>query len=210
MRIDWVPFSASALVAGATALSVGALLAPDLDGESGAIRAVEAHDMRWFAVALLYFVASVLLTVGWPSVLTLFDKTGFRTCLSALAAFAMGTVGIAGYAMILGFLRALVKDNADLTASVLESVIRQPGFAVLLYSWIVAFYLGELLLGIALLRAKQVPTWIPAVLIAHVCALPVSAVADLPHVVQTSTALLITVGLAGVGIAANSRHALTR
>ncbi len=210
MRIDWVPFSASALVAGATALSVGALLAPNLEGEDGAIRVVEAHDMRWFAVALLYFVASVLMTVGLPSVLTLFDKTGFRTCLAALSAFAMGTVGIAGYAMILGFFRALVLDQADITGETLQAVVRDPGFAVLLYSWVVAFYLGELLLGIALLRSKAVPTWIPAVLIAHVALLPVSFAAELPEFAQAATALLITIGLAGVGIAANSRHALHR
>lgn len=210
MRVDWVPFSASALVAGATALSVGALLAPDNDGARDILKTMESQDERWLAVSLLYFVASVTLTIGLPSVLSLFDSKGYRTCLAALAAFAVGTVGIAGYAMMLAFFRALVIEKAAISGQSMEMVVADPGFATLLYSWVVAFYLGELLLGVALLRSKQVQTWIPVVLLVHVALLPLAMSDVLPEVVQTASALLITIGLAGVGIAANSRHALLR
>ena len=114
MRIDWVPFSASALVAGATALSVGALLMPSSEDSSDSLRIVQEQGGQWMAVAGLYFFASVALVVGLPSVLTLFDKRGSRTGLTALAVFTIGCVGIAGFAMLLAFFRAVaLNDTID-------------------------------------------------------------------------------------------------
>ena len=203
MRIDWVPFSASALVAGATALSVGALLMPASDSGSESLRIVQQESGQWMAVAGLYFFASVALTVGLPSVLTLFDKRGSRTGLSALAIFTIGCVGIAGYAMLLAFFRALVL-NESITAASVDEVTQDPGLAIFLFGWIAAFYLGELLLAIALLLAGTTPRWVPVVLLAHVALFPV--VQLLPISVQPLTALLVTIGLAGVGISANNRN----
>ncbi len=203
MRIDWVPFSASALVAGATALSVGALLMPTSDDSSDSLRIVQEQGGQWIAVAALYFFASVALTVGLPSVLTLFDKRGARTGLTALAVFTIGCVGIAGFAMLLAFFRALALNDSINPASV-DEVTSDPGLEVFLFGWIGAFYLGELLLGIALLMAKTTPTWVPVLLLVHVALFPVSNL--LPDTVQPMTSLLITVGLAGVGISANQRN----
>lgn len=203
MRIDWVPFSASALVAGATALSVGALLMPSSDNASDSLRIVQEQGGQWMAVAGLYFFASVALVVGLPSVLTLFDKRGSRTGLTALAIFTIGCVGIAGFAMLLAYFRALALNDTIDPAAV-DEVTQDPGLAVFLFGWIGAFYLGELLLGIALLLAKTTPTWVPVLLLIHVALFPVANF--LPDSVQPLTALLITVALAGVGISANQRH----
>jgi hypothetical protein len=203
MRIDWVPFSASALVAGATALSVGAILMPDTDENSQLVRVVQEEGGLWMAVAFLYFFASALLVVGMPSVLTLFERRGMRTGLVAIAVFTLGCVGIAGFAMLLAFIRALVLEDSIDTAS-LDAVVAEPGFAVFLYGWIAFFYLGELLLAIALFRAKSIPMWIPSLLLAHVLLLPVNNL--LPDTLQALSALLITVALAGVGISANNLH----
>ena len=205
MRIDWVPFSASSLVAGATALSVGALLRPAAESSRQALLLIEEQGGRWLAVALLYFVASVALTVGLPSVLTLFDSKGFRTCLAALGVFTVGAVGIAGYAMLLAFFRALVIED-EIAPSAFDHALAEPGLAVFLYGWVIAFYLGELLLAIAFFRAAAVPRWIPVVMLVHVALLPVAAA--LPPSLRALSAVLITVALAGVGIAANNRHAL--
>jgi hypothetical protein len=71
---------------------------------------------------------------------------------------------------------------------------------VFLLGWIGAFYVGELLLAIALLRGGTTRNWIPVMLILHVALFPVSNF--LPDEVQSLTVLLITVGLAGVGITA--------
>jgi hypothetical protein len=204
MRIDWVPFSASALVAGATALSVGAVLTPESDSAAGTLEIVREAGGQWMAVAVLYFFASVTLTAGMPAVLTLFDKKGFRTGLTAIGVFTIGAVGIAGLAMLLAFIYALVEAEA-IVPEMFEAAATEPAFSAFLYGWIGAFYLGELLLGIALLRAASTPRWIPVLLLVHVALFPLSSV--LPDEVSSLTVLLITVAFAGVGIAANQRHA---
>ena len=206
MRIDWVPFSASALVAGATALSVGAILMPDSEGSGDLLRVVQEQGGLWMAVSFLYFFASAALTVGMPSVITLFDRKGMRTGITAIGVFTVGCVGIAGFAMLLSFIRALVLEGS-LDAGSLEGVTGETGFAVFLYGWIFAFYLGELLLAIALFLAGTTARWIPSLLLVHVALFPVSDF--LPEVAQSLTALLVTVALSGVGISANSRHART-
>ena len=202
MRVDWVPFSASGLVAGATALSIGSLLMPQAEEASDMLRLANDEAGRWIAVALLYFAASVALVIGLPSILTLFDRKGFRTGLTAVGVFTVGCVGIAGFAMLLVFFRSLVVTNA-IEAGSIDQVSSETGLSAFLFGWIGAFYLGELLLAIALLLAGTTPKWIPAVLIAHVALLPLSSL--LPSELQSMTTLLITVGLCGVGITANQR-----
>jgi hypothetical protein len=198
MRLDWVPYSAAALVLGATALSVGALLTPQLSEEN--VLLSDFADTRWLAVALLYFIASAALTVGMPSVITLFERRGGRLGLSAIGVFTVGTLGIAGYAFLIAFIRALAQESGVGSLD-LETVSQNPGLLAILYGWIGAFYLGELLLGIALLRASTTPKWVPGVLLMHVALFPVSSL--LPAEVQSLTALLVTVGLCGVGVTAN-------
>ena len=204
MRLDWVPYSAAALVLGATALSVGALLTPQLSEQN--VLLSDFADTRWLAVALLYFIASASLTVGMPSVITLFERRGGKLGLSAIGVFTIGTLGIAGYAFLIAFMRALAQEGGIGTLD-LELVSQNAGLLAILYGWIGAFYLGELLLGIALLRASTTPKWVPAVLLLHVALFPVSSL--LPAEVQSLTALLVTVGLCGVGVTAN-QHAATR
>lgn len=204
MRLDWVPYSAAALVLGATALSVGALLTPQLSEQN--VLLSDFADTRWLAVALLYFIASASLTVGMPSVITLFERRGGKLGLSAIGVFTIGTLGIAGYAFLIAFMRALAQEGGIGTLD-LELISQNAGLLAILYGWIGAFYLGELLLGIALLRASTTPKWVPAVLLLHVALFPVSSL--LPAEVQSLTALLVTVGLCGVGVTAN-QHAATR
>lgn len=203
MRIDWVPFSASSLVAGATMLSIGALMMPTAEDSADTLQLAQEEGGRWLAVSGLYFVAGVALTIGLPAILVLFDRRGARMGLTAVSVFTIGAVGTVGYAMILAFFRALVVADA-LDADALEQASSDPGFLVFLYGWILAFYLGELLLAIALFRARTAPLWIPALLVLHVALFPLTQV--LPADVQPLTALLITVALSGVGISANTHH----
>ena len=162
MRVDWVPFSASALVAGATALSIGSLLMPQADEAKDMLMLAEQDGGRWMAVSLLYFASSVALVVGLPAILTLFDRKGFRTGLTAVGVFTIGCVGIAGFAMLLVFFRALAVTDA-ITPGTIDRVSDEAGLAAVLFGWIGAFYLGELLLAIALFMAGTTAKWIPAV-----------------------------------------------
>jgi hypothetical protein len=207
MRVDWVPFSASGLVAGATALSVSALLMPQAEEAQDMLQLAQDEGGRWMAVSLLYFAASVALVIGLPAILTLFERRGLRTGLTAVGVFTVGCVGIAGFAMLLVFFRALVVTNA-IDAETIDAVGSEAGLAAVLYGWIGAFYLGELLLSVALFRARTAPMWIPAVLLLHVLLLPVSSM--LPDDLQSMTTLLVTVGLCGVGITANQNASKVR
>lgn len=204
MRIDWVPYSAAALVLGATALSIGAALQPSDEGAAATLKMATEQGEQWFAVAILYFLASVALTIGMPAVVTLFIARGAKLGLTAVGVFTIGCVGISGLAMLLVFFRSLAVTDA-IEPDTFTRVTSEVGLVVFLFAWVGAFYLGELLLAIALLRARAVPKWVPALLLLHVALFPVSLAAPglLPERVQSMTVLLLTVALCGAGIAAN-------
>jgi hypothetical protein len=101
--------------------------------------------------------------------------------------------------MLLAFFSALAKTG-EIGAGAIDRASSDPRLSVFLLGWIGAFYVGELLLAIALLRGGTTRNWIPVMLILHVALFPVSNF--LPDEVQSLTVLLITVGLAGVGITA--------
>ena len=58
--------------------------------------------------------------------------------------------------------------------------------------------IGELLLAIALLVARSTPRWIPLLLIAHVATVALGSF--LPEDLESMSALLLTVGLSGIGM----------
>jgi hypothetical protein len=155
-------------------------------------------------VAFLYFLPAVTLTLGMPAILTLFQVRTTKFGLTAIGVFTIGCIGLAGIAMMLVFFRALAVSDA-IDPGAIDQVSSEVGLSVFLLGWIGAFYLGELLLAIALVRAGNTPLWIPAALFLHVALLPVSAL--LRFDVPPMTALLITVALCGVGITANQNAA---
>lgn len=201
MNTQWVPFSAAALVTGAIALLGGGILMPSGDGTGETLRMVEQQDGRWFAVAILFFIAGVGILVGLPSLLVLFPGRGRLTGLGGIGVMVMACAGTAGYAMLLVFFRALVLEDALVTTE-LDRVTDDPGLIGFLYAWIASLYLGELLLAIAVLRAATVPRWMPALLLVHVALLPFSQV--LPDEVGSLSVLLIALALSGMAISANA------
>lgn len=207
MRWDWVPVSAAALVTGVMALTFASLLTPSGDSAADSLRVVQEQDARWMAVAVVYFIASVGLTLGLPSALTLFDRGGRRTGMVAGVVLAVGFLGTAGYSMLMVFFRALVLTQTIRNQG-LDQVTHETGLEIFLYGWIGAFFLGELLLAIALLRARNTPVWVPGVLLAHVATILVGSL--LPAPVSRVTVLLLAVGLAGVAIQAVARDNLLR
>ena len=90
----------------------------------------------------------------------------------------------------------------------LEDVTSEAGLTVFLFGWIVAFFLGELLLAIALLRARTTPTWVPVLLLLHVATIFVGRF--LPAALSKATVLLLAVALAGIAIQAVTSDTLAR
>ena len=201
MRNDWVPPSAALLVTGAMALALASLLTPTGSSGSETLQLVRDNDNRWLAVSAIYFLAAAMLIIGLPSVLVLIQDRGRYLGMTAVVTLAVGFIGVAGYAMLLVFLRALVVTDAIRDQSI-DAVTEEAGLLVFLYGWIGAFYLGELLLAGALLRALSVPRWVPLLMLLHVLLLPVSAV--LPDAVTRGSILVFALAFAGVGIRAAS------
>lgn len=203
MKVDWVPYSASALVAGSMALATGGLLMPTIGDPGDSLRIVQQQDGRWLAVAAFYFAAAVALTVGLPTVLTLLDSRGGRRGLVGTGLLAVGCIGTAGYAVLLVLFRALAL-RGSIDGGILDSLARDVGLGTFLTIWIGAFYAGEVLVAWSLLLAGTTPRWVPAMLLLHVVSLPLSAV--LPPQLAAAAVLLVTIGLCGVGISASQQH----
>ena len=207
MRMDWIPASAAAFVTGAMALTFGSLLLPSGSSTADTLQVARNEDGRWLAAAVIFFIASVALTLGLPAAMSLFDRRGRTLGMVSAVILAVGFLGTAGYSMLIVFFRAIALET-QLTGAELDEAVHEMGLTVFLYGWIAGFYLGELLLAIALLRAGTTQKWVPLVLIAHVASLVVSSV--LPHSLSSALVLLTAVGFAGVAIEAVTRDSERR
>ena len=204
MRIDWVPYSASALVVGASALSVGAIVVPRAGIPSSPLWIVEEQPSSWLVVSGLYLLASVGLILGLPAVLSIFDLRGARAALLGSALFVVGCTGTVAYAVLLAVYRAL--SSGDLFSVGLQDLAGDRGLSVILYGWVLAFALGELMLALALVQARRAPRWVPGLLVLHVGLSPLTPL--LPGPVAAVVALLVTIAFAAIGIVANQRTLL--
>ena len=201
MRTDWVPLSASALVIGAMALVFGSLLNPAEAGATTAqtLRVVDEDSGRWVAMAVMYFFGSITLTLGLPSVLTLFGRRGRRLGLAGLAVFSVGAIGTCGYAMLLVFFRAMVVAGA-VKGPAFAKVTDDPGLAIFLQGWIFGFYGGVLLIAIGLFLARTTPRWVPALLVVFVVMMPFAS--QLGRVAMALQVLTLAVAFTGIAMAA--------
>lgn len=201
MRNDWVPLSASALVIGAMSLVFGSLLNPTSAGSTAAqtLRVVQEDGGRWLAMSVMYFFASLMLTLGLPSILTLFERRGRKLGLTALAVFSIGAIGTCGYAMLMVFFRAMAGADA-IKSSALDEVTADQGLTIFLQGWVAGFYGGILLLAVALFVARTVPRWVPSLLLVFVAMMPV--VSHLGRVGMAVQVLALAVAFTGIAMAA--------
>jgi hypothetical protein len=200
MQTDWVPISASALVVGVMALVFGALLNPLGAGEAAdTIRVVSQESGRTLGMAAMYFIASVAMTLGLPAILTLFRKRASRLGMTAVGVFLVGVIGTSGYALLLVFFRALVLEGSVKGGS-LDDAARDLGLSIFLYGWIAAFFLGLVLLAVALFVAKPTPAWVPILLLVSVVLFPV--VGPLGKLGQLLQLFAMAVAFTGMAIAA--------
>ena len=115
-------------------------LSQDVD-PTAALRSAERSNGRWLGMAAIMFIASVCLTFGVPSVLTLLTGRGHGVGVVGAGLFAIGTIGLSSYAMVLVVVRALVLRDL-LTPKDVASLMNDDAVAVFLGSWITAFLLG--------------------------------------------------------------------
>lgn len=196
---DWLPVSAAALVTGAMALLLATVLTQGGSTAADTLMTVQEESGRWLGGSLMYLIASVGLVLGLPSIIVLVSGKGRRTAMAACAVLAVGYVGTAGFAALLIFLRALVvTDSVD--AAAINDVSNDAGLLTYVAIWVGAFYLGELLLAVALLRAgpEVIGRWVPALLLLHVVAAVGSSPA--PEWVGQVSVVLAALPLCAIGI----------
>lgn len=203
MRREWVSLSASALVTGAMAMVLGVLLNPATDSQDPleTLQLVSRSGGQWLAMAVLFFIGSVALTLGLPAILAVFTGRGRRLGLWGVAAFSVGTVGTTGYAMVMAFFRALVAKDAIIGVR-LDAAVGDTGLNAFLYSWMAGFYVGVLLIAIALLRERRTPTWVSVAMFAFVAMLPFTHL--LGRVGSAVQMLALAVAFTGVAMTATS------
>ncbi|MGZ4429170.1 MAG: hypothetical protein ACXVXC_17295 [Nocardioidaceae bacterium] len=205
MRSEWVPVSAAALVVGVMALVFGSLLNPASGGESAAqtLHVVDEQGARWIGMSVMFFLSSVGMVLGLPAILSLFIRTGRRLGTAGVAVFAVGVVGLCGYAMLMVFFRAVANTGVLAgNAQALDKVSKDPSLLVFLYGWIGGFVLGIVLIAIALLRARKVPLWVPIVMLVYVVSVPFGS--HLGRLGQTVQVLALAVAFTGIAIGAVS------
>lgn len=195
---DWLPVSAASLVAGAMALVLATVLTQNGSDTAETFMVVQEQSGRWLGGSMMFFLASVGLMLGLPVIVALVQRRGRRTALAACVVLAVGFIGTAAYAALLVFFRALVVTDG-ITVEDTEAVSDEAGLLTLLVVWIGAFYVGELLLAIALLRAGSdvAPRWIPVMMLVHVATILLSGG---PDWVGKVTVLLVALPLCGLAM----------
>jgi hypothetical protein len=81
-------------------------------------------------------------------------------------------------------------------------VAKDTGLSMFLFTWIGGFYAGVLLIAIALFVARNVPRWIPALMVAFVAVLPFAS--HLGRVGMAAQVLALAVAFTGIAMAAVS------
>lgn len=207
MGAGWLPWSAASLASGAVLLVLGALSMPPTSEVGQVIGVVMNQDAAWLMATASFFLASVGLTMGLPAILWLFPRRHQTVGLVGLWIWAVGTIGTAGVASLLVLFRAVVR-TVDLTPEQVEELSRDPLLRLGLGTISVAFYLGELVVALVLMRGRAAPAWVPALLLLHVAVAPFDHL--LPAHLQGAHTILLGAGLMGIAVRATESWAGSR
>jgi hypothetical protein len=200
MDKTWLPWSAASLASGSVMMVLGSLMMPSDGSFAELIATVQGEGGRWVMASFAFFLAAVGLTLGLPALLTLLNTRGRRTGLIGIGVWTIGTIGVAGYAALLILFRAVV-TNVELSAEDVEALSKDATLLAFVAIFASAFYLGEVLTAVALLRARTVPKWIAMLLLAHAGLQLVTGV--MPEILQDVQTLVLGVALMGVAVHAN-------
>jgi hypothetical protein len=150
------------------------------------------------------------LILGLPCVLMLFDRRGRRLGIAGVSLLVVGSVGTCGYATLMLFFRALVTEGA-LKAGKLVAAVDDPGVAAFLYGWVLSFYGGVLVVGVALLLARTAGRWVPLLLIAFVALLPFAdQIGRVGSAIQVMALAVAFTGIAMAAVSDERKDALVR
>lgn len=203
----WLPWSAASLASGAVLLVLGALAMPPTSEVGQVIVALDQQDAAWLMASASFFLASVALTMGLPAILFLVPARRHALAMVGLWIWGVGTIGTSALAAFLILFRATVRV-VEISPKDVEELSRDPALSLSLLFVVGSFYLGELVVGLVLLRSPVVPRWIPALLVLHVALAPVSEL--LSDELQDFTAIVLGLGLMGIAVKASEAWAAAK
>jgi hypothetical protein len=197
VRSGWLAWSAASLVIGTAALTLAASVNPNPSGVDArqVLEVAMMPDSVYVGMAAALLLASIALMFGLP---TLWAACGDRPGLLgvlAVSVYSLGVLGCAGYAVLLVFVRALAVANAFRPGG-LERVINDDLVSVVLFGWVACFYLGGLLLALAMFRSRTLPAWVPGALVVSLALLPLASM--LGRIGQVLQVLMLTMAFTGV------------
>jgi hypothetical protein len=195
------------LASGAVLLVLAALAMPPTSEVGQVVQAIEQQDAAWLMASASFFLASVALTMGLPAILFLVPTRNQVAAMVGVVIWSVGTIGTSALAAFLILFRATVRV-VSISPEDVEDLGRDQVLGLSLLFVVVAFYLGELVVGVVLLRASVVPRWIPGLLILHVALAPFED--TLPAQLQGFPTIVLGVALMGVAVKANEGWAGTR
>ena len=200
----WLPWSAASLASGAVLLVLGALAMPPTSEVGQVIVALDQQDAAWLMASASFFLASVALTMGLPTIFFLLPARRHVAAMVGLWIWGIGTIGTSALAAFLILFRATVRV-VKISPEDVEQLGRDPVLSLSLLFVIGSFYIGELVVALVLLRSSVVPRWIPALLLLHVALAPFD---DLfPEDLQGFQAIVLGVGLMGIAVKASEAWA---
>ncbi|MGN0063468.1 MAG: hypothetical protein ACI379_04445 [Nocardioides sp.] len=194
-------------MSGAVLMVLGALTLP-LGGSMHDVLASTADEPgRWNLGAGAMLLASLGLSLGVPTVLSLTSSSTRRLGLLGAWVWSIGTIGLAGVAALgLGF--QAVGTRLDLSTEEATHLVTDPGLLLLVQGVGLAFHGGELMVAVALLRARRVPLWAPTLMIVHAVTTPLML--TFPHEWRGMHTVLLGGALMGLAMAASETWATSR
>jgi hypothetical protein len=198
---EYISGSAGLLAVGAVLLVVGYAFNPLPQEGPITSQTVAASDLEgpFLLSCMALLIAAVCLTLGVVALVSLMAPRDRLLRVLAGIVFAAGTIGMAGYAMVMVFIRALVLNGA-LSLDDIGEAVDDPTVVAAVGFILVGFLGGLILAAWALWRGRQAPRWVPAVMLVFVA----SQLAPIPGATFTVIQFLVlATGLAGAAIAAN-------
>lgn len=206
MDDHWLPYSAAALASGAVALVVGTLGLPMSTDDAEVLRSAQVEGGRWVMASAAFFFSAVGLGLGLPTLLFGMPRRGRLLGYAGTAFLGVATLAMASYGALLIFFRALAADGT-IGEPEMALLGEDPGLRAFVVVLVGSFYLGETLLALGMFRARNVPRWVPTLLVLHAALLPFAE-----RVPQLGAVGAVVLGVAfmGVAVSANERFQLAR
>ena len=186
---------------------LGALAMPPTSEVGQVVEAIKHQDAAWLMASASFFLASVALTMGLPAILTLIPARRQLAGMIGLWIWGVGTIGTSALAAFLILFRATVRV-VKITPEQVERLGRDPVLSLSLLFVVGAFYLGELVVGLVLLRSRAIAPWVPVLMLLHVASAPVNQL--LPENLQGLQAIVLGVALMGLSVKAAESWAGTK